>query len=165
MAYAFIDDTIGKTPIAQVDAAMRSPQYPGFIGHAVDPVAGGGEFVYLQGAAGTVRGSLVTYNAVTGATVLAATGARVGSPVAVAMAAIGAGQWGWYMITGDAQIVKVAGALSAGASVGVTATPGQVGTSVGGSSTAGALTAAVIDTAALTGDTTVHVNISRAEVN
>jgi hypothetical protein len=165
MAYAFIDDTIGKTPIAQVDAAMRSPQYPGFIGHAVDPVQGGGEFVYLQGVVNTVKGSLVTYNSLTGATVLAATGAKGGSPVAVAMAAIGAGQWGWYMITGDAQIAKVAGALTVGTAVGVTATPGQVGTSAGGSATAGALTAAVIDAAAAAGDATVHVNISRAEVN
>jgi predicted RecA/RadA family phage recombinase len=166
MAYAFIDDTIGKTPISQVDAAMRSPQYPGFIGHAVDPVAGGGEFIYLQGAAGTVRGSLVTYNSLTGATVLAATGAKGGSPVAVAMAAIGAGQWGWYMITGDALIAKLSGvALTLGAACGVSATPGQVTTSAGGSATIGALTAAVIDAAALATDTVVHVNISRAEVN
>lgn len=166
MAFAFLDDLIGLTPIAQVDAAMRPPQYPGFISHAVDPVQGGGEFLYLQGVANTVRGSLVTYNALTGATVLAATGAKGGSPVAVAMAAIGAGQWGWYMITGSALIAKLSGvALSLGAAAGVSATPGQVTTSAGGSATAGALTAAVVDVAALAADTAVRVNISRAEVN
>jgi predicted RecA/RadA family phage recombinase len=166
MAYAFQDEIMGLTPIAQVDAARRSPQYPGYIAHAVDPVQGGAEFIYLQGAANTVKGSLVTYNSLTGATVLAATGAKGGSPMAVAMAAIGAGQWGWYQITGNALVAKVSGtALTLGAAVGVSATAGQVTTSAGGAATAGALTGAVIDVAALATDATVNVAISRPTVN
>jgi hypothetical protein len=165
MSYVFQDDTMGLTPIAQVDAARRSPQYPGYIAHAVDPVEGGAEFVYLQGVANTVKGSLVTYNPLTGATVLAASGAKTGSPVAVAMAAIGANQFGWYQISGNALVQKVTGALSAGASVGVSATPGSVGTSAGGAATAGALTGAVIGAAAASGDATVNVGLSRPIVN
>jgi hypothetical protein len=145
---------------------MRSPQFPGFLGHAVDPVEGGGEFLYLQGVANTVKGSVVTYNPLTGATTLAASGAKGGSPVAVAMAAIGAGQWGWYQVTGNALMSKVSGtAISLGGAVGVSTTAGQVTTSAGGAATAGALTGAVCSAAALTTDALVNVGVSRPTVN
>jgi predicted RecA/RadA family phage recombinase len=164
MAYAFQDDTLGLTPIAQVDSARRGPQYPGMLAHAIDPVLGGGEFMYLQGVANTVKGSLVTYNALTGQTALGVTGVHGGQPVAVAMAAIGAGQWGWYMVSGNALITKTTGAaITLGATVGVTATPGQVASAT--LAAAGALANAITSVAALSADTTVNAQLSRPMVN
>ncbi|HEY1430747.1 MAG TPA: hypothetical protein VGF39_03845 [Stellaceae bacterium] len=166
MAYAFQDDIAGLPGMRQVDSFPRIPAYPGMLAHALDPVLGGGEFLYLPGVAGTVLGSLVTYNQLTPATVLAVTGAKGGSPVAVAMAAPGAGQFGWFQITGNALIAKTSGAaIALGAAVGVSATPGQVATSAGGAATAGALTGAVVSSAAVTTDATVNVEISRPVVN
>jgi predicted RecA/RadA family phage recombinase len=166
MAYAFQDDIAGLPGMRQVDNFARTPAYPGMLAHALDPVLGGGEFIYLPGVAGTVLGSLVTYNQLAPSTVLAATGAKGGSPVAVAMAAPGAGQFGWFQITGNALIAKTSGAaIALGAAVGVSATPGQVATSAGGAATAGALTGAVVSSGAAAGDATVNVEISRPMVN
>jgi hypothetical protein len=166
MAYAFQDELCGLPGMRAVDSFPRSPAYPGMLAHAVDPVLGGGEFVYMTGVANTVVGSLVTYNQLTPASVLGVTGAKTGSPVAVAMAAIGANQFGWFQISGNALMAKTAGAaIAAGASVGVSATPGQVATSAGGAATAGALTGAVCSGAAAAADPTVNVQISRPVVN
>jgi hypothetical protein len=170
MAWAFQDDLIGLPAMRQVDTFPRSPAYPGLLAHGVDPAlgvnGGGGEFIYLPGVANTVVGSLVTYNQLTPATALAATGAKGGSPVAVAMAAIGAGQFGWFQISGNALIAKTSGAaIALAAAVGVSATGGQVASSAGGAATAGALTGSVVNGAALAGDATVNVQISRPVVN
>jgi hypothetical protein len=166
MPYAFQDGIIGLPGMREVDSAPRGPAIQGMLAHAVHPSFGGGEFIYMAGAAGTVMGSLVTYDQGDPSTTLAVTGAKPGSPVAVAMAAIGSGQWGWYQITGDAQIAKIVGtAIGDGAAVGVSATPGQVTTSAGGTATAGALTNAVCDAAAAAADTLVVVGISRPMVN
>jgi hypothetical protein len=152
------------TPIAQVDTARRGPQYPGMLAHAIDPVLGGGEFMYLQGVANTVKGSLVTYNALTGQTALAVTGAHGAQPVAVAMAAIGATQWGWYMVSGNALITKTTGAaITLGATVGVSATPGQVASAT--VAAAGSVSNAIATVAALSADTTVNAQLSRPMVN
>lgn len=61
----------------------------------------GNEYVYLLGVASTVVGSCVTYglNGTTAyLTALSVTGAR--GPVAIALAATLAAQWGWYQIYG-----------------------------------------------------------------
>jgi len=42
----------------------------GTIMRAFDPIHGFGEFIYLQGIAATVAGSLVNYNSVSGATTI-----------------------------------------------------------------------------------------------
>jgi predicted RecA/RadA family phage recombinase len=166
MSYAFQDDLIGLPGMLRVDSAPHSPAYPGMLAHAVDPVLGGGEFLYLPGVANLVAGSLVTYDQLTPSVTLSVTGAKGGSPVAVAMAAPQAGQYGWFQITGNALIAKTAGAgIAQGAAVGITATAGQVTTSAGGAATAGALTGAVCNAAAATTDATVNVGISRPVVN
>lgn len=162
MTWAIQDDLIGMPPITTVDAAPRMP--PGMIAHAVDPVLGGGEFLYLPGVVNTVVGSLVTYNQVTPSTTLAATGAQNGNPVAVAMAAVGAGQWGWFQITGQARIAKTGVAISLGAALGVSATGGQVA-AAGTPGAAGSLDAALCSAAALAGDATVSAQISRPALN
>lgn len=58
----------------------------------------GNEYIYLQGVASTVAGSVVTFNRNTGATTLVVTNAI--GPVAVAKAATVANTFGWYQIYG-----------------------------------------------------------------
>lgn len=61
---------------------------------------GVGEFIYLKGVASTVVGSWVTYNADDWTSTLIA-GNAIG-PVAVAMSACVANEYGWYQIGGKA---------------------------------------------------------------
>src|SRR5262249_53856007 len=64
---------------------------------------------------GTVTGSVVTWGGVAGSgasakpawqTALAPATANLGQPLAVAMAATGAGQFGWYQIAGTAGVAE-----------------------------------------------------------
>ena len=164
MAYSFQDEIIGLPGMGQVDTAPRAPAMPGMLAHAIDPTLGGGEFVYGSGIAGVVTGSLVTYNQV-GSTALAVATVH-GLPVAVAMAAIGAGQYGWFQISGLAKIAKTATAFTAGHNVVVSATAGQVGDAGVSISPllTGVLDAAVVAANALTTDATVSCEISRATI-
>jgi hypothetical protein len=66
-------------------------------------IYGGGEFIYLKGVASTVVGSLVTYDGASSGTptyqtVLCPSTANLAQPVAVAMSANVANQFGWYQI-------------------------------------------------------------------
>lgn len=85
---------------------------------AVDPVYGEGEFLYLKGVASTVVGSLVTWDGASSGTptyqtVLCPSTANLAQPVAVAMSANVAGQFGWYQISGAA-VIATNGTLAAG---------------------------------------------------
>lgn len=76
----------------------------------------GNEFIYLQGVASTVAGSIVSFglSAVSAfQTALSVTGVR--GPIAVAMAAVLAGQYGWYQIYGLNTVAVFNGAAVAGA--------------------------------------------------
>jgi hypothetical protein len=95
----------------------------GDIIRAVDPVYGAGEFIYLKGAANTAIGSWVTYNSDDNSTTLLAANAI--GPVAVAMSANVASQYGWYQIGGKAIGLCLAGFLD-DANVYATATAGSV---------------------------------------
>jgi hypothetical protein len=108
MAYIISDARSGTQPIATT-STVKNHAY-GTIVRGVDPIYGAGEFIYLLGVANTVVGSLVTYVASTGATVLSLTSGVVngGAPLAVAMSANVASQYGWYQIAGDAVIKKTA---------------------------------------------------------
>jgi hypothetical protein len=104
MAYTFTDPLAGLPAIGGVYATALVPG--GTIRRAVDPNYGEGEFIFLQGVATTAVGNFVTWSGVSGAnaptfqTALLPNTANQGVPVAVATAAIGAGQWGWYQIGG-----------------------------------------------------------------
>lgn len=89
---------VGWQAIADTDTTQRHPL--GFIVHAYDPTYLAGEFIYLKGAANTAVGSWVTYNMDDGTTTLLAANAI--GPVAVAMSANVASQYGWYQISGKA---------------------------------------------------------------
>lgn len=157
MAYAIQDDIMGMPPIAGTNTWQGVPE--GMLCHAVDPVLGGGEFIYLKGAAGTVPGALVSYDQINHSTTLGAP-SNSGRPMAVAMSANVAGQWGWYQISGAATIIKDGTALLAGAPVGLGVGAGLVGALTAGQQLLGATAI----NAAAAGATTVLATISRPVV-
>src|SRR5262245_3579559 len=109
MAYAMLDQVMGYPPIASTDTVQRVPEGTIVRANESNPALGGGEFIYLKGAANTVVGSLVTYNPNGHTTTLTPAGSAagiVGAPVAVAMSANIANQWGWYQISGVASVAK-----------------------------------------------------------
>ncbi|TPK16667.1 hypothetical protein FJ872_17855 [Mesorhizobium sp. B2-5-9] len=129
MAYVPHTPHLGFPPIAATlpasAAAGRSTPGPwlGDIIRAEDPTYGVGEFIYLKGAASTVVGSWVTYNADDWSTTLLAANAI--GPVAVAMSANVASQYGWYQIQGKAVGLVLTGFVD-DANVYATATAGSV---------------------------------------
>lgn len=156
MTYQFREPTLGQTPIAATLAAPTTsvntstaaagtigstrgpagnstPGRLGSIAKAYDPTYGEGEFIYLVGVASTVVGSVVTYNGNTSGkptwqTTLAPATANLGQPLAVAMSANVAGQFGWYQIAGNA-VVATNGTLVAGPGKVYLAGSGQVSSS------------------------------------
>jgi hypothetical protein len=100
----------------------------GTIIRASDPTYGEGEFIYLLGVASTVVGSLVKYNATTYQTALitVSNGANKGVPVAVAMAATVASEYGWYQISGNAVIKKTSVAVTPQVPIFISATSGRI---------------------------------------
>jgi hypothetical protein len=107
MAYIITSGVAGSQPIADTSTVKNHPL--GKIVTAKDPTYGEGEFIYLEGAASTIVGSIVTYVA-SGSTTLGTTSGVVngGAPVAIAMSANVDTQYGWYQIAGDAVIKKTA---------------------------------------------------------
>lgn len=120
MAYKVTENDMFPQAISATSTTQMNPI--GTIVRGVDPVYFAGEFIYLLGVASTAVGSVVTYNTYTGATTLADGSAT--NPVAVAMSANVANQYGWYQISGNA--VMKAGTVVAAAAVYTTATAGTV---------------------------------------
>jgi hypothetical protein len=83
---------------------------------------GEGEFVYLKGVASTVAGDAVVYDESTGATTRTVAASK--GPLAIAMAATVANEWGWYQIFGVG--VVTAGTVADNAAVYTTATDGSL---------------------------------------
>lgn len=123
MAYKIVTPLVGAQPIAVTDTTQNHAL--GTIVFAEDPTYGAGEFIYLKGVASTVVGSMVDYDSYLATTALSPATGGVG-PVAVAMSANVASQYGWYQITGIAA-VKAPNAMTVGADVfSLAATPGSV---------------------------------------
>ena len=120
MAFTITTALAGYQGIALTDTNQNHTL--GTIVHATDPTYGGGEFVYLKGVASTAVGDVVIYDQYAGTTTRAVAGSR--GPVAVAMSANVASQYGWYQISGSA-VVKC-GTVAANAPLYVTATAGTV---------------------------------------
>jgi hypothetical protein len=96
----------------------------------------GNQYVYLQGVASTVVGSVVTYDEA-GLTTL--TVANAVGPIAVAMGITVANKYGWYLIDGSGSAYASTDVTDNG-NVYLTATPGQVeDTLVAGDRVKGAL--------------------------
>lgn len=82
---------------------------------------GEAEFIYLRGVLNTALGNYVVYEG-NGDTIRAV--ARSIGPGAVAMAATGAGQYGWYQVRGRAKVT--AGAVTDNTSLSLSATAGSL---------------------------------------
>lgn len=135
-----ITPLLGIQPIAVTSTTKNHAL--GFIVEAVDSTLGQGEFVYLQGVASTVIGSSVVYDTVNYLTALAPIGSNKPQPVAFAMSANVANQFGWYQISGNASAVKTSGlAIASNAAVGIL-TAGKVAATGSGKEIDGALTLA-----------------------
>jgi hypothetical protein len=157
MAYTFTDPFIGLPPIGTPSTTQGVPL--GTIRRAVDPTFGEGEFIYLLGVANTIVGSLVTYNATTFQTTLAAQVAYTANPVAVAMSANVASNYDWYQIEGLAVIKKTAVVLNPQVTIALSATAGRVkGTSTTGMQIGNARSANLATVAAATSTITALIN-------
>jgi hypothetical protein len=158
MAYLYTSPTIGGQPIADTSTTKRHPL--GTIIRAKDPTYGEAEFVYLTGVANTAAGAWVTYD-IDGASALLVASA-VG-PVAIAMSANVASQYGWYMIHGKHNAALCWGtlALASNALLYATASAGLVDDAV---VSGDLIRGAKCDEAKTTGGSTVAVEIYRPRV-
>lgn len=158
MPYAIDNPRIGTQPIADTSTVKNHPL--GTIVTATDPTFGSAEFIYLQGVASTAVGSWVTYD-VDGASALLVASA-VG-PVAIAMSANVASQYGWYMIHGKHSAALCWGslALASNALLYATASAGLVDDAV---VSGDLIRGAKCDAAKTTGGSTVAVEIYRPRV-
>lgn len=167
MAYTIQNPLAGFQPIAVTDTVKNHPV--GMIVSAVDPVYGAGEFIYLLGVASTVVGSVVTYNGSTGTpvsptgqTALAANTANQARPIAVAMSANVAGQYGWYQIYGNA-VCATNGTLAAGPAPVYLAGSGQLtSTAAAGTQVLGAINVTATGTP-VAGQAIVEINRPHAQ--
>lgn len=156
MAYS-VSSFIGAQPIA--DTSTTQNHNFGTIVRGADPTYGEAEFIYLKGVASTAVGSVVTYDNSTFQTTLSAVGGNIPRPIAIAMSANVASQYGWYQISGIAVVKKTCTvSLAAGAAVGVLTT-GLIAGTGSGKEIAGAVVHAVASATA--GRTTVQVVINR----
>lgn len=140
MTWRISSGEVAYQRIADTSTTQNHPL--GTVVKAVDPTYGEGEFIYLLGLVGTLAGLVVTYTARTGVTALSTTSGVVegGAPIAVAMSANVASQYGWYQIGGDAVVLKTAVAITpATVKVYLSATAGRfMPTSVAGRQILGA---------------------------
>ena len=123
-SYRITDPRIGTQSIAATSATQQHPL--GTVVCAVDDATtayGSGEFIYLKGLAATAVGSWVTYSQDDNTTALLAANAI--GPVAVAMSANVANQYGWYQIFGKA-VGKALAAYADNGLVYATATAGSI---------------------------------------
>lgn len=157
MAYQVISPRLGAQAIADTSATQK--HHLGEIIQAVDSTYGTGEFIYLEGVASTVVGSIVNYDGATFQTALDTTAVSGPSrPLAIAMSANVADQYGWYQISGNAIATK-ANTVSFADGAGLGAGSGLAVAVVTGSVIQGAVVAAVAS--AKSNVTTVQVFINR----
>jgi hypothetical protein len=131
-----------------IDATSTTANFPlGLTVKAKDLAStdyGVGEFIYLKGVASTAVGSVVTFNRDDHSTALLAADAK--GPVAVAMSANVASQYGWYQIRGKA-VAKVLASFADNADCYATSTAGSIDDAVvAGDVIVGAKSASAIGT-------------------
>lgn len=131
--YVPTENRLGIQPINQSSSTLNHQL--GTLLRARDETYGEGEFIYLLGCVGTAVGSVVIWEGQSAGTptyqtAIAPATVYLGQPVAAAMAANGAGQFGWYQIGGSA-VTKTNGTVAANSSV-YLAGSGQITTTVAG---------------------------------
>lgn len=148
--------TIASTPGSN---GRSTPGKLGEIVNAYHPTWGEGEFIRLLGAANTVAGLMVNYNATTFQTTLTPNTANNEDPIAVAMSANVTSQYGWYQIEGLATVLKTAVAVAPGAKVYQSATVGRLmPTSASGKQILGARAANLATVTSTTSTVVVLIN-------
>lgn len=150
----------GAQPIADTETTRKHPL--GTIVTGYGETYGYGEFIYLLGVGSTVVGSVVKYNTTTWQTALltVANGRNTAVPVAVAMSANVATQYGWYQISGNAVVKKTTVSVNPGVPVYISATAGRLKVlASAGQQILGAQTANL--TTVVTTTSTVVVTINR----
>lgn len=150
-----VHNLIGAQPIADTSTTQQHPL--GTIVRATSPIYGEGEFIYLKGVASTIVGSVVNYSTTSWTSTLQVAGTNLPRPVAVAMSANVADQYGWYQISGVAVVAKTASSMDANIAVGVSGTAGKIGATSTGNEIVGCLTTGATATAAAT-TTSVIIN-------
>ena len=155
MAFTSIEPIIVEQAIATNSTTQNHPL--GTIVRAVDSTYGVGEFIYLQGIGSTVVGSIVEYNN-TYVTALNTVALETPVPLAVAMSACVASEFGWYQISGESVMVKTA-TVSFAADALVGSAAGLAIAVVTGLVIQGALCAVVASATA--GGTSVRVMVNR----
>lgn len=158
MAYA-IHTVAGAQPIANTETTAQHKL--GTIVRAIDPTYGEGEFIYLLGVASTEVGFMVIYNATTYQTALVTVtnGKGKGNPVAIAMSACVAAQYGWYQISGNAVIKKTTVAALPQVPIFISATTGRMKTLLSaGQQILGAQTANLTTVVSTTSTVVVTIN-------
>ena len=103
MAFRWAEDSAGWQAVTATSTTQLHKL--GRINRGVDDSLGGGEFIYLKGVASTVVGSVVRYDD-SFQTALDTGALNTPWPVAVAMSANVASQYGWYQIAGIATMLK-----------------------------------------------------------
>lgn len=121
-----VENELGLQPITTTSTTQLHPLGKIIRAKDNDATQGFGEFIYLLGVVNTVVGLLVKYNATTFQTVILTNTANQNVPVAVAMSANVASQYGWYQISGNAVVKKTAVAVSPQVPVFISGTAGRV---------------------------------------
>lgn len=110
--FKVIGPEVGMQPISTTSTTQNHPlgmrvraQDFGSLGYGV------AEFIYLKGVASTAAGDLVVYDPVAATTTRAATTSR--GPLAVAMSANVASQYGWYAVLGSVPVNTTAAGTGA----------------------------------------------------
>lgn len=124
MTFYPVNQELGIQPITRTSTVQNHPL--GKIVKGVDATLGEGEFIYLLGAANTLAGLVYSYNATTWQTVVLPSTANLGTPIAIAMSANVASQYGWYQIEGQATVLKSAVAVTPQAKVYISGTSGRL---------------------------------------
>ena len=95
---------VGAQPIDETSTTQKYPV--GTTVTASSETHGAAEFIYLEGVVNTAVGHVVTYDAATFQTALASIAVGIARPLAVAMSACVADNYGWYQISGQATVKK-----------------------------------------------------------
>jgi hypothetical protein len=156
MAFTITNQRIGAQPIADTSTTQLHPL--GTIVTATDPTLGGAEFIYLKGVTSTVVGSIVNYDNDFQTELDSSAVAGPSRPLAVAMSANVASQYGWYQISGLAVATKSA-AVSFADGAGLAAGSGLAVAVATGTVIQSAVVRAVAS--AKSGVTTVKIAINR----
>lgn len=104
MTYIIEEVRAGMQAIADKSDTQKHPL--GTIVRAKDPTYGQGEFIYLKGVASTIVGNVVEYNT-SYQTGLDSSALDAPVPLAFAMSTCTASYYGWYQISGLAQVAKL----------------------------------------------------------